>query len=137
MKRAVGPFLTLLGIVHLLLFAVLHAHRWAAIARDGGVGTVDGDDEREAAFWTVGFGLLLLLVGDLLRHLQTRQGAAPASSGWIMLVLGVGGGVLMPVSPFWLFVPLGLLLLGPPRRPGRRPSFVPRPPLGPDRGDPS
>ena len=137
MKRAVGPFLMLLGIVHLLLFAVLHARRWAAIARDGVVDAVDGDDEREAAFWTMGFGLLLLLVGDLFRHLQTRQGAAPDSSGWIMLVLGLGGGVLMPVSPFWLFVPLGLLLLGPSRLPDRRPSFAPRPPQGPDRGLPS
>jgi hypothetical protein len=120
MRRYVGPFLILVAIAHLLLFAVLHAGRWAAIARDGVLGTVDGDDRREAAFWTMGFGLLLLLVGDLLRHRPNGSGGAPASAPGIMLVLGIGGGVLMPLSPFWLFVPVGLVLLATSHRPGRR-----------------
>ncbi len=122
MSRYVGPFLILVGVVHLVLFAVLHADRWAAIARDGVVGTVDGNDEREAAFWTMGFGVLLLLAGDLLRHPRSGSADAPASAGRLLIVLGLAGGILMPFSPFWLFVPVGLLLLRPSRTPALRPG---------------
>lgn len=103
------------GGVHVLLFAVLYAERYAGMVRDGLVDTVDGDDQREAAFWTMGFGLLLLAVGSLLHAVQSRLGALPALPGWIFLVLGLGGGVLMPFSPFWLGVPVGLSILRAPR----------------------
>jgi len=116
MRRYVGPALIVIGVVHLVYFAVHWSDRYAGIARAGVVNTVDGDDAREAAFWTLWFGVLVLTVGQLLRWIEARLGTVPAFPGWMLLVIGVGGGVLMPLSPFWLVVPLGLALLRSPRR---------------------
>lgn len=121
MRRYAGPALIVIGIAHILFFAVLHADRWAAIARDGLFNTVDGDDKREAAFWAICGGPLLLTVGYLVRFVQTRLGTVPAFPGWVFLGMGLVGGVLMPVSPFWLFVPIGLSILRPGRPAAERP----------------
>jgi hypothetical protein len=129
MRRHVGPALMLIGIAHLLLFSVLFADRYAGIVRDGVVNTVDGDDKREAAFWTMWCGLLLLTVGYLVRFIQTRLGGVPAFPGWVLLATGLGGGILMPASPFWLFVPLGLSILRP-ARPAAGRAPVPVTPAG-------
>lgn len=115
MRRHAGSILIVVGLIHVLLFSVLHRHRYAAIIRDGIVNTVDGDVEREAAFWTMAFGLLLLMVGSLMRSIQTRGGRLPTFPGWAMLGMGLAGGILMPASPFWLFVPLGLGIVRRPR----------------------
>jgi hypothetical protein len=116
MRRHAGLALIVVGIIHVALFSVLYRDRYAAIARDGLVGAVDGDAEREAAFWTMGFGVLLLTVGSLLHRVETYRGeGSPAFTGWMLLGLGLVGGILMPASPFWLFVPLGLAVLRRPR----------------------
>ena len=126
MRRYAGPILIVVGIVHILLFAVVFSNRYAGMARDGVINTVDGDDKREAAFWTIWFGLLLLTVGYLLRFVQARLGTVPAFPGWALLAMGLFGGILMPVSPFWLFVPLGLAILRSPRSAiGQSPAPVP------------
>jgi len=136
MRRFVGPALIVIGVAHILTFAVLHADRWRAIARDGLVNTVDGDDKREAAFWAICCGPLMIMVGYLVHFSRTRLGTVPAFPGWVLLAMGLLGGLLMPVSPFWLFVPLGLAIL---RRPAPRiePSPVPNRPatLGRGHGD--
>lgn len=118
MRRFVGPALIVIGLAHLLYFAVLWSDRYAGIARAGVVNAVEGDDRREAAFWTLWFGVLVLTVGYLVRWIERRLGTVPTFPGWMLLVIGLGGGVLMPVSPFWLVVPLGLALLRSPRRSG-------------------
>lgn len=130
MRRHAGLALIVVGIIHVVLFSALHRHRYAAIARDGIVDTIDGDIEREAAFWTMAFGVLLLMVGSLMRSIQTRGGRLPTFPGWALLGLGLVGGVLMPASPFWLFVPLGLAIVRRPRSveavatPGTPPAHV-------------
>lgn len=115
MRRYVGPALMLIGIAHLIVFSVLFSDRYAGIARDGLFNTVDGDDKREAAFWTMWFGVLLLTVGYLIRFIQAHLRTVPAFPGWVFLVMGLGGGILLPASPFWLLVPLGLFILRPAR----------------------
>ena len=125
MRRYVGPALMLIGIAHLILFSVLFSDRYADIVRDGLFNSVDGDDKREAAFWTAWCGVLLLTVGYLIRFVQARIGTVPAFPGWVLLVIGLGGGILMPVSPFWLFVPLGLFILRPARSSVRSTSATP------------
>ena len=115
MRRYVGPALMLVGFAHLILFCGLFSERYAGIVRDGLFHTVDGGDNRGAAFWTMWFGVLLLTVGYLIRFVQAHLGKVPAFPGWVFLVMGLGGGILMPASPFWLFVPLGLSILRPAR----------------------
>ena len=113
MRRYVGPAVMLIGIAHLIVVSVLFSDRYAGIVRDGLFNTVDRDDKREAAFWTMWFGVLLLTVGYLIRFVQAHLGTVPALPGWVLLVTGLGGGILLPASPFWLLVPLGLFILRP------------------------
>ena len=115
MRRYVGPAVMLIGIAHLIVVSVLFSDRYAGIVRDGLFNTVDRDDKREAAFWTMWFGVLLLTVGYLIRFVQAHLGTVPALPGWVLLVTGLGGGILLPASPFWLLVPLGLFILRPAR----------------------
>ena len=115
MRRYVGPAVMLIGIAHLIVVSVLFSDRYAGIVRDGLFNTVDRDDKREAAFWTMWFGVLLLTVGYLIRFVPAHLGTVPALPGWVLLVTGLGGGILLPASPFWLLVPLGLFILRPAR----------------------
>ncbi|MCC2626469.1 MAG: hypothetical protein K0S14_119 [Thermomicrobiales bacterium] len=115
MRRYVGPALMLIGIGHLIVVSVFFSERFAAIARDGLFNTVNGDDKREAAFWTMWFGVLLLTVGYLIRFVQAHLGTVPGFPGWVLLVMGLGGGILLPASPFWLLILLGLFILRPAR----------------------
>ena len=121
MRRYVGPALMLIGIAHLIVVSVLFAERYAGIARDGLFNTVDRDDKREAAFWTMWFGVLLLTVGYLIRFIQAHLGTVPALPGWVLLVMGLGGAILLPASPFWLLIPLGFFILRPARSSARSP----------------
>ena len=79
MPRYVGP--ALIGIAHLILFSVLFSDRYAGIVPDGLFNTVDGDDKRETAFWTMWFGVLLLTTGYPIRFVQAHLGTVPPFPG--------------------------------------------------------
>jgi hypothetical protein len=119
MRRYVGPILIVVGFAHVLLVAVRYADRYAAMLRDGVFNSVNGDDRRQTAFWTLWFGFLVAAVGSLVHVAQRRLDVLPALPGWILLGIGAVGGVVMPASPFWLIVPLGVAVL---RRTGGQPS---------------
>ncbi len=52
-----------------------------------------------------------MLLGGLVRWTQARTGALPTFLGWSLLALGFFGAVLVPVSGFWAFPPLAVLML--------------------------
>jgi hypothetical protein len=116
MRRYVGPAILVIGLLHIFyVFATLR-EPLAAIGRDGVFDAIGSHVDREAAFWSFWFGVLLATVGYLIHRIATVGGTVPAFAGWVLLGLGIGGGVLMPVSPFWIAVPLALLILAPSRR---------------------
>lgn len=116
----VGELQVATGVVHLALGLVGFRRPLAAIARDGVVGVVEGDWERETAFWFLTTGASFLASGQLARWAQRRTGTLPAAFGWGLLVLGLAGATVMPRSGFWAIAANGLLALAATRAGGTR-----------------
>lgn len=81
------------------------------IARDGFVGAVEVDAQRQAFFWYFFFGLLLMSLGWLMDRLETSDRPLPAALGWQLIALALAGGLLIPASGFWLALPQGVWVL--------------------------
>ncbi len=114
MRRLSGPLLMAIGVLDLLYVLVFHSRQLAAIARDGFFDAVEigpAHLEREVAFWHLTCGITLVILGGLVRWTQARTGTLPAFLGWSLLALGSFGAVLVPVSGFWAFPPLAVLML--------------------------
>lgn len=121
MRRYIGLAVILIGLAHVLYVVVAKSGPWVTIVRDGVVNAVEPYPEREAAVWSLWFGVFVATAGALIATIQARGQHAPAFAGWALLAMGLLGGILMPFSGFWAGIPLGLLILLPPRR-GKRES---------------
>lgn len=105
----VGEVQMVTGVAHLSLGVAEYRQTLAAIAREGGVGVVQGDQDRELAVWFLTSGAGFLLSGSLARWAQRRTGTLPAAYGYGLLALGLAGGLLLPPSGFWVVAANGLL----------------------------
>lgn len=90
------------------------------IVAAGVIGAVEVDRARTVLFWYLFFGLLLLMLGFALDRWEVRGDRLPASVGWQLVILAVGGGLLIPASGFWLALLPGIWVLR--RAHERRPS---------------
>jgi hypothetical protein len=121
MRRFCGPLLIATGVLHLLVGLMFYVRPLTAIARDGFFNAVTPDlaapaFDRDAAFWFMFFGVMILILGALMHWSQARIGSLPAFLGWALLSLGVAGVILMPLSGFWLVLPQAVLVLAVARR---------------------
>ena len=106
-----GDALMVVGVLHTAIGFAEYRRTLREMARDGMVGTVDGDHERGEAFWFLVCGASIVLTGRLARWAQLRTGTIPASAGSMLLGISVAGATLMPRSGFWaLFIPAILAL---------------------------
>ena len=62
-------------------------------------------------FWSLAFGLALLIVGLLVRALERRGDVVPRSVGLLLLGLCSAGAVLVPASGFWFGIVPALMIL--------------------------
>ncbi|HYF62172.1 MAG TPA: DUF6463 family protein [Herpetosiphonaceae bacterium] len=113
MLLATGMLHTAVGLWHYRqpLLAILGAGRWMSVT---------GDSGREAAFWFILFGVVLMMFGQFVRWALRHAGTLPASLGWSLLALGLLGVAFMPDSGFWLVLPQAWLALAIARGPGFR-----------------
>ena len=81
------------------------------VIQDGVIAAFEPDPWRMTMFWFLAFGFLLLALGALAHHLERQDLGLPRWFGWFLIVLGVTGGLCIPVSGFWLVVPQGWLVL--------------------------
>ncbi len=121
MRWFVGQLLMATGVLHLVSGFVFYPGPLFAIAGDGFLNAVEPDVafstfDREAAFWYMIFGVMLLMLGGLTHWAQAQTGTLPAFLGWSLLALGVVGVILMPASGFWLALPQAVLMLAVARR---------------------
>jgi hypothetical protein len=107
MRRWVGRWLLGVAALHTFVGLVAFAAPLRALLAPGAVDVLGaGDPRRALAFWFLVSGVLTALVGYLTDRLERATGGPlPAALGWALLLLGVGGGVLAPVSGFWLVLP--------------------------------
>lgn len=105
---------TLFGLF--VLPASLDPNPLAGIVDDGFVNAIDGNTDRAVTFWFLATGVVLFIVGHLTHWVVRRTGRIPALVGWWTLGLAVPSLVLLPTSPFWLVLALGVLALVAARR---------------------
>jgi hypothetical protein len=117
MRKHVGTMLLATGMLHTAVGLWVYRQPLLDILGAGQWMSVTGDNGREAAFWFLFFGLVVMMLGQFVRWALPRAGTLPASLGWSLLALGVLGIAFMPDSGFWLVLPQGWLVLSIARRP--------------------
>ena len=102
MKRWIGRALLAIGLLHTAFAVVVFSPVWAALVREGGWNTVNRQPLREAAYWFLFFGFVVLLLGALVDWCEAQEYRLPAFLGWGLLAMTVGGVLVMPLSGMWL-----------------------------------
>lgn len=114
MHAWIGKSVVFIGIVHTVFGFVVFRSTLAELVRDGLVNTVNGQPEREFAFWFLFFGFMAIIAGALIDWCDRTVKALPAFLGWSLLALTVVCVTIMPVSGAWaLFVPAIGAIFGP------------------------
>jgi hypothetical protein len=104
----------LVGLADVALSAILFADQLADIGAAGVVGTVMFDERAgpaAAALWFASKGIILVMVGQLARGYEKLDRALPMVPGWLLAGLGLVGGIIAPISGFWIYLALGALWL--------------------------
>lgn len=106
MRHWIGKFLIGVGVVH-STFGVLGLwDTFAVLIAEGIVNTVNGQADREFAFWFVDIGLFWILLGAVINHYEQQGYPLPRFLGGSLGVLALIGVIIMPISGFWLmFIP--------------------------------
>jgi uncharacterized membrane protein len=109
-----GWYLFAVGIIHTVVGIILFPGLLMDMAKVGILNSVGDDIERFAVFFFMFFGFLFLYMGLHWQELIRRH-KEPLSklAAWGMTVFVAAGTVMLPVSGFWIMMPLCLILLYP------------------------
>ena len=106
MKVWIGKSVLFIGIIHLGFGFIFFRYILAELGREMLFNTVDGQPDREAAFWFLFSGVALLIIGGLIQWFEQRQFDLPLFLKWSFLAITLLGCFIMPKSGFWLlFIP--------------------------------
>lgn len=107
-----GHFMIATGIIHNLLGFVMGWDVLERIASDGFVNSVNDQMDRNAIFWFLFSGFMMMILGSLMNQkLKSDQQPLPTSQGYFLLALTVIGCVMMPISGFWIVIPQALIII--------------------------
>jgi hypothetical protein len=102
----------LTGLGDMLFVPVLFRGQLADMGSAGVLGTVMFDERASpnaAALWFASKGALLVALGQFARAHQKVTGTLPPAPGWVLIALGAAGGIIAPISGFWVYLGLGSL----------------------------
>jgi hypothetical protein len=111
-RPIVGTLVLIVGVIDVALSAVLFADQLTGIAKAGFVGVVmfgERAGPEAAALWFAVKGVLLVIVGVIARGYERLGRSLPRGPGWLLATLGLVGGLVAPVSGFWVYLVLGVL----------------------------
>ena len=104
-----GSWLQLIGVAHAGVGVVLHREPLIEIVRAKVIGTVPDRGDRATAFWLLVVTPTCWTAGRLLSSAELA-GDLPAQrqAGAVLAAVGVAGVAVMPVSPFWSLIAVGI-----------------------------
>lgn len=111
MKRWQGRWLLAVAALHTLVGVIEFSSVLTDLAHAGVINSIGTDPLRGAVVWFLLFGWVLALVGIGLDRLERDGRSGGRALGAGLLGLALVGGLLMPVSGFWLALPPALALL--------------------------
>ena len=108
-----GIFLVATGILHSVVCIVMGKDNLWGIIKDGLFNSIQENDFlRGMSFWSLLFGVSIIILGHLLHfYIKKEQQPAPNFLGYWLLILGIIGCIIMPVSGFWLIIPQALIII--------------------------
>ncbi len=110
--RFSGIYLIVTGIIHIIVGLILGKDIYLNMLRDGFLNSVNSDFTRGFAFWFFLFGVLLVFYGYTLQYnIKREQRPSPLHVGYFLLILGIFGCLVEPVSGFWLVFPQALIII--------------------------
>lgn len=101
----IGKWLFAVGVIHSLFGFVFMRNTLAVLWLEGVFNTVNGQPAREAIFWFLYTGFLLLVVGVLIDQVERSNLVIPWFVTWSFVAMAVIGVVVMPISGIWLLTP--------------------------------
>lgn len=104
-----GWWLQVIGLAHAGVGVVLHREPLVEIARARVIGAVPERGDRATAFWFLVVAPTCWTAGRLLRSAELA-GDLPAQRqvGVVLTAVGMAGAAVMPVSPFWSLIAVGV-----------------------------
>ena len=113
-----GALLIATGILHNLIGFMMGWEVLKALANEGFVNSINTEMDRNAIFWFLFSGFMLMLLGKLMQtYSQEQNKPVPAYLGYYLLALTVIGCLMMPLSGFWLVLPQALIIIMAHRKP--------------------
>ena len=107
-----GYALIVIGVIHTIFGVAAFRATLHLLIAAGVWNTINGEPEREMAFWFLYFGFVLMILGALLVRLAREGPPVPRFVGWALLAITLVGVLVMPASGFRLvLIPVGGLLL--------------------------
>ena len=95
----IGKWLVAVGVIH-LSFGLVFMHEILTLLWSERLwNTVNGQPPREAVFWFLSTGIVILIVGVLVNQVERRGAAIPGFVTWSFAALTFIGVVVMPMSP--------------------------------------
>ena len=111
-KIWIGRYLIVVAALHPVVSMLIYGPVYLGMLERGVFNTVNRDPLRSAAIWFLLFGGPVLLLGMTINSLERKPDFTQASSlGLGMLLLCIFGVVLMPMSGFWLLMPVAIALM--------------------------
>ncbi|HEX9943974.1 MAG TPA: DUF6463 family protein [Thermoanaerobaculia bacterium] len=125
-ERKVGRTLMLIGAIHILGGLIVGWEPLVRIFREGFFGEADStlghipaEKEQELIFWFLLWGVMMLLLGQVVARMEGLGQTLPARLGWELAALGVVAIAVAPKGGFWwVLLPAYWIIQEPRRREG-------------------
>jgi uncharacterized membrane protein YjfL (UPF0719 family) len=104
MKPWIGRVMIAIGIIHTVTGLFIFKSVLLQLLSEGLVNTVNGEWDREAAFWFLFSGFMMMLVGGLVHRAEQEYRSLPSFFSWGLLGMVVLALCIMPASGWWVFL---------------------------------
>ena len=98
----IGKALFFVGVIHSLFGLVVLRSILGVLWNEGLINTVNGQPDREFAFWFIAFGILTMIFGAFVNSCEKRNVPFPRFFGWTLLAFTTVIVTIMPISGGWL-----------------------------------
>ncbi len=107
MKKYLSELIFGTALLHTVVGLLLGWDQLRAIASSGFINAIDPHFDRVAIFWFLSYGLLLFVIGGMVKSMQQSAVQLPSWLPWVFWGMAIPSVILMPISGFWLLFPIG------------------------------
>lgn len=111
MTHWIGRWLMGVALLHSAIAIAVYSKTIVSIWQAGVFNTVAGDPVIGAVVWSLLFGCVAFIGGLSVNALESASIPVPKTLGSCLLALAIVGVILVPVSGFWLLLPVAFTVL--------------------------